>query len=372
MAQNHIENISCLADTSVVKSLADVSDVFVLSLLNSSPDCIKLIEPDGSLSYMNPNGQCAMEIDDFSDVAGLPWNALWPEESQSKISDSVKAALAGETTRLEAFCPTARGAARWWDISVSPILNGNGDVERILSISRDITPVIEREDRLRQYDLELKALNKSLSEELAVQDTLKREIDHRVKNSLAMVASILRIQAHESDNSLAKIKIKAAADRVTTIARIHETLQTGRNSSAIPLETYLPQLVKDVTSAHARSGITLEMDISPVTISADRAVAIGLITAELVTNAYKHAFVDQHGTVRLTLTQSSDHNLKLVISDNGKGGCQMTGLARADNDTSSSGLGSRIAQLYVQQIGGTLTCDSPIGVGTTFTLDFEP
>lgn len=119
-------------------ALPDSRD-FLGSVLQASVDCIKLIELDGRLSYMNPNGLCLMEIDDFASVSGAFWWDLWPPESVETIRSAIEAARQGRPVRFEAYCPTARGRPRWWDVSVAPIVDETGAVTRLSSISRDIT-----------------------------------------------------------------------------------------------------------------------------------------------------------------------------------------------------------------------------------------
>src|SRR5688500_5087261 len=93
----------------IVASFHTASDTMLASILDQSADCIKVIGPDGTLDFMNRNGRCALQIDDFALVAGKNWWDLWPQESQPLIHDAVAAAKAGLNARFEAFCPTAKG-----------------------------------------------------------------------------------------------------------------------------------------------------------------------------------------------------------------------------------------------------------------------
>ena len=108
------------------RALAGVETGIAFSLLDGSPDCIKLIELDGSLSYMNPGGLCVMEIEDFAQVADRPWSELWPAEHRPLLDKAIRDASEGRVTRFEAFCPTARGTPRWWQVTVSPVRNTHG------------------------------------------------------------------------------------------------------------------------------------------------------------------------------------------------------------------------------------------------------
>ena len=139
--------------------LSDRQDL--AQLMDASFDCIKVIDRGGNLAFMNEGGQCVMEIADFSAIEGAKWSDLWPEENQHLIEDAVERAFAGESVRLEAFCPTALGRPRWWDVSVSPMVQ-DGDVTCLLSISRDITDRVRREQRAEERErMAVKELKKA-------------------------------------------------------------------------------------------------------------------------------------------------------------------------------------------------------------------
>jgi PAS domain S-box-containing protein len=108
-------------------------------LFESSPDCVKILDLDGRLHGMNANGRCTMEIDDFDRLKGAPWHNLWPEEVRPLTEAAVRDALAGRMGRFQAFCPTAKGTPKWWDVTVTPVLDEAGHLNSILSVSRDIT-----------------------------------------------------------------------------------------------------------------------------------------------------------------------------------------------------------------------------------------
>jgi PAS domain S-box-containing protein len=121
-----------------------------LSIFENSPDCVKIIGVDGSLLAMNVNGQCAMEIDDFGAVCGEMWPSLWPEASRQQVHDALSNARTGSIGHFEAFCPTAKGTPKWWDVVVSPLLGSDGSLQGLLSISRDITRRREADERERK------------------------------------------------------------------------------------------------------------------------------------------------------------------------------------------------------------------------------
>ncbi|MBW3656653.1 MAG: PAS domain-containing protein, partial [Gemmatimonadetes bacterium] len=109
------------------------------AIFESSPDCVKLLDLEGHVLAMNRNGRCIMEIDDFTRLRGQPWHSLWPAESRGQILGAVESARAGNSARFTAFCPSAKGTPKWWDVTVTAVLDAAGRVASVLSVSRDIT-----------------------------------------------------------------------------------------------------------------------------------------------------------------------------------------------------------------------------------------
>ncbi|WP_298089729.1 PAS domain-containing protein [uncultured Sphingomonas sp.] len=112
---------------------------FLRSVLAASTDCIKVVEPDGRLSFMSEGGMKVMEISDFNSVRGCPWPDLLQEGGSTAAKEAIEAAKRGETTHFEASADTYLGTPKHWSISVSPIPGPDGEVARILSVSRDHT-----------------------------------------------------------------------------------------------------------------------------------------------------------------------------------------------------------------------------------------
>ena len=86
-----------------------MQDRIAEGIFEGSPDCVKVLDHEGRVLAMNRNGQCAMEIDDFEAVRGMPWSQLWPEENHQAIDLALQMARDGGTGRFSASCPTAKG-----------------------------------------------------------------------------------------------------------------------------------------------------------------------------------------------------------------------------------------------------------------------
>ena len=326
----------------------DRSRNFLRSVIDASLDCIKVIELDGSMSYMNANGICALEIDDFDVLSGTQWCDLWPAGSQVMIDQSFVAAREGRATRFEAFCPTMKGKDKWWDVSVAPVLDSNGCVERIVSISRDVTEQVRAQRDLQQA--------------LKDKDTLAAEIDHRVKNSLSLVASLLRMQAKSSRSPEVHHSLREASSRISSVMRVHDYLHKHAGGSSVEAGAYLETLCRDVASSVGDVDVRLEIMVEPVELPVDRALPLGLIATELMTNAFKHATrTIEPLCIRLRLSGDGE-SFNLLVADNGPG------LPSNFSLDGGEGLGTKIVSLLVRQLGASIESSSANG-GASFVLN---
>ena len=193
--------------------------------MDASFDCIKIIDRGGQLAFMNEGGQCVMEIGDFCSLKGAKWGDLWPEENQYLIEDAVERAFKGESVRLEAFCPTALGRPRWWDVSVSPLVQ-EGEVTCLLSISRDITDRVRREQRAEERERlavkELRRAKKKLRKTSAESKENKASPEHSARVGPEAQRKADRAEARRLD-SLDRLGIvdtgpNPTLDRLTALA----------------------------------------------------------------------------------------------------------------------------------------------------------
>ena len=127
-------------------------------IIESSTDCIKVLDLDGNLLFMSSGGQRLLEIDNIQDYLNSCWIDFWQPENRPKIREAVTAASAGGIGKFQAFCPSAKGAQRWWDVVITPICNADGQPEQLLAVSRDITDRRRAEEALRESEEQWKAV----------------------------------------------------------------------------------------------------------------------------------------------------------------------------------------------------------------------
>ncbi len=287
------------------------------AVLDQSVDCIKLIGNDGAVQWMNANGLCAMEIDDFSVVHGKQWADLWPEDAWSMIAEGLAKARAGKPARFDTFCPTAKGSPRWWNVSISPVSDVEGGEAGFLSISRDVTEV-----------------------ELARQamEVIAAELRHRLKNTYTMIGSLLNGFARGTpeyenfarDMQARLISLSAAQALFST----HDA----------PCE--LSALVTALMSPFETPGCHMEIAGTPqIAIAQPQADAIALVLGELAVNSAKYGALAHGGSVSIRTTCGGGQ-LSITWEENFPGA--------ALTDSRQGGQGHRLIERIVRLRGGML------------------
>jgi two-component sensor histidine kinase len=173
-------------------------------------------------------------------------------------------------------------------------------------------------------------------------DLLLQEMSHRVKNKFAMIQSIVGLQARQAPEG-AREGFDAVSSRVRVIAEVHDYLQMSRHHGKVNMREYLSGLCHSLNSAlgHLRP-ITLNVEAAAVELSPEKALSIGLLANELITNSYKYAFPEERsGTITVTLT-AIDGKIVLRTRDDGVG-C---------SEQDRPGLGSRLISILAARLGG--------------------
>ena len=205
----------------------------------------------------------------------------------------------------------------------------------------------------------------ALAEALQVKDALLLEVNHRVKNSLQIVTSLLKLQAHSSQLPELQDKLREACARVDIVARLHQHLYQNESHDRINIGSYIRDFSQDTLQAFAKGGgIDIQFtDLADVDIEMDRAVSLALIIGELLTNAIKYAFKDQvQNQIALTVS-ATEQEFQISISDNG------VGVPDGFDIAGTNGFGLKIVDSLVKQLSGTLSL-VPQERGTGFLIKF--
>lgn len=274
----------------------------------------------------------------WGNQAGRHMEEVTQDESiKTAWRDSNERALKGEIVEKEQSY-TIDGQRRIYRNIVAPIW-GEGKVLGILGINIDITDYKENQQKL--------------STALEERETLLREIHHRVKNNLQLIISMLNLQKPSIDSEkIGSEKTEVLVNienRINSMALIHEQLYNSTSLNRINIADYFVKLAGSIRESYDLEQRTISIEVSSVDLDLpiDKAIPLGIIVNELISNSIKHAFHGvEHGEIKVKLYREAGSNLySLKVEDNG-GGCSPESL------DSEGGLGLTLVQQLAMQIGG--------------------
>jgi two-component sensor histidine kinase len=195
---------------------------------------------------------------------------------------------------------------------------------------------------------------------------LMREVNHRVGNSLQMIASMLTLHANAAGNPEVSEALTDATGRVLAVAQVHRRLYTSDDVQSVAVDQYLDALIEDLRrSSETNELAQLTLSAEPVAVDPDRAVAVGVIVNELVINALKYAYPMGKGPIRVGL-KARDEGGNAVIS------VEDDGVGFADSaPVGSTGLGQRIVKAMADKLGARISHDA-LHRGTRIEIAFAP
>jgi PAS domain S-box-containing protein len=190
---------------------------------------------------------------------------------------------------------------------------------------------------------------------------LLQELTHRVSNSLQIISSMVMIEARSHKSGEGKAALERVSHRIVALGQLYSKLRQANTVEAVEAKSYLDALCRDLIASVHKEGdtsVVLKTEIESELLPTDRAIPVGLIVNELVTNAIKHAFPrGTKGTVTVTMKRTPAE-LRLTVADDGQG---------IDPRRGDSGLGGRLVDGFAQQLGGKIERKSD-GRGTTVNL----
>jgi PAS domain S-box-containing protein len=256
---------------------------------------------------------------------------------------------------------------RYYQLTAWPILDADGV---LLAFSHSMKDISER-----------KLAEEQIRAALKEKEVLLQEIHHRVKNNLQIISGLLTLQADQSAGKSLDEIFRASQDRIRSIALIHEKLYRSRNLAEIAFDEYLRALIENLFTSHgvAAGRITVSYEMESILFTIEKAIPLGLIVNELVTNALKHAFPNgRQGEIRIGLQGykgAKSYALKtnsgtlhcvptceLTVADNG------VGLPAGKVSEQQKSLGMNLVSMLAKQIQAELKVKT--GPGTEFSLLF--
>jgi signal transduction histidine kinase len=348
------------------------TELFANHVLESSIDCVKVLDLNGRLDYMNSPGLRALEIEDANQVLGKYWVDFWKEEDKARAEAAVAAAKAGDLGSFEGDCLTVGGTRKSWDVKITPVLGADGSVERLVAVSRDITAI---------KNAQLVAIQ---AEKLAAAGRMAATIAHEINNPLEAVTNLIFLAMTTPGVPDGVCRQLEIADR--ELARVAQIAQqtlgfykdTSKNRSV-----NLGELVEDVLIVYERKMRCKRLDTA---ISIDRNLnayckqgELRQVLSNLIANAIDAS--KPGGTIWLRAqatmnwTNGMERGVRITLADNGVGMTQEVKqrifvpffTTKANVGT---GIGLWITKCLIEQQGGHLRFRSRQGSRSGTVMSF--
>ena len=270
-----------------------------------------------------------------------------PETSQAAVAQIRAALEAGEDVNADLLNYRKDGSQFWNALFISPVRNGDGVIEYFFASQLDVTERVEAqaivEKQKAVVEREVAARTADLQAALEARTLLLHEVDHRVKNNLTMIGSLLRLQSRALPDPALGETLNSMLERVDALATVHRRLYQSEDITQFDVGALTETLTRDVLGSAGRSDITVDLDVEPILVPSAYASTTGLIVNELLTNAIKHGFAEGRKG-RLKVTAKKAHGLaQIVVQDDGPG---LQGVAH-------SGLGKTLVGKLSKQMGGS-------------------
>lgn len=239
-------------------------------------------------------------------------------------------------------------------IAVEALKNGASDYviknasEDFLSLLADAVVNTVANARLRKAKEEADEETRRAKERA---EALLAEMNHRVANSLALVTSLLRLQAGTAQHEETRQVLQETQSRISAIAGMHRSLYSNDKISSVDMKPYISTLVSDLSSTVSgpESGLQISIDLDEIELPADKAVSVGMIVTELATNALKYAYPEgEEGEIRIIFKRVDEKNARLAVEDDGAG---LASSSEAKPGNHKTGLGTRIVRSMADAIG---------------------
>jgi chemotaxis family two-component system sensor kinase Cph1 len=303
-----------------------------------STDRLSTIYPQAAVFQVVGSGVLSITLS-----ADQPWLLIWFRAEQieqvnwagnpHKATNLDQNAVLTPRASFEAWSEMVRGQSRNWSLAeveaavrLRAALLDVQQNRRVLELNRQLTKILQDKDLLLQQ-----------------KEFLIGEVNHRVQNSLQLVSAFLSLQGQTSNNVELQNALEEARRRLSAVALVHRRLYRGDQIEVVDAARYIEELCVDTFSFMGGDWTKhLTLDLSPVLVSTDRSVTLGLVLTELLINSNKYAYDGAAGPIKIELIEDRTH-LRMTVSDKGIG-----------RKSSRVGFGSRIMKGLIAQLGGEM------------------
>lgn len=319
-------------------------------LLNGTPITMA-VHQGGRFTYVNEAGARLLGFANPAEAIGTEVSRVIHPESLDLAQSRIR-----EAERQKGPLESAEERLRRVDGGIVEVeMHTTGFLEEGLPsvqvVAVDIT-------RRKEAERQLQAL-------LSEQEFLLREVQHRVKNNLQVITSLVSLQSLHAKQPETRKALQEVQDRLQTLTLIHQRLEAAPQRNPVNLSHFLEQLAQRLTRSYALSPgqVDLDLRMAPLDMNTETATRLGMLLNELLSNCFKHAFpLGRQGHVEVRLWSEDDGNIHLVVGDDGPGLPPDLSLETATS------LGFQILRALTEQLKGSLHREE--GLGCTFHLRF--
>lgn len=327
----------------VVGSLSDITDrkrakqnqMLLEKLTNQAWAAIWLVDSEGKYVFVNQKYKSIFGLENQKIIGKTSFEIFDRETALQFHENNQKTLISGETTEFEERISTTDGE-RYYKTNSFPLKLIPGYGVLVGGFAIDIT--------------ELKQSRKNLEKSLREKETLLMEVNHRVKNNLAIISALLELNSFQFEDGSMNDFIKSSQLRIKSMAKIHEKLYQSNSFTHVQFKDYIQELIETIqTTITTGHDPEIKTKIKDVNLNINYAIPCGLILNELITNSWKHAFQNQEaGTIKISF-YSEEGKIHLSVKDDG------IGLPEGFDHENVKTLGLTLIKILSQQIEAQLS-----------------
>jgi PAS domain S-box-containing protein len=331
-----------------LESIMRESEERLREITDNMMDMVIRVDTDAVFRYVSPSHEKVLGFRPGELLGTSAQDLIHPEDREEvvrRLRETLRAGIGNMTFR----CRHKNGGYRWLESIGTSVRNEKGEFVGAVIGSRDIT--------------ERKSAEEQLRDSLKEKEVLVKEVLHRVKNNLNLVASLLNLQADYVVAPKDAELFREARDRIVALARIHENLYRSPNLAHLDFRSYVTDIVRNLSDAYRNERVAVRVDVATFDIGLDRAIPLGLIINELVTNCLKYAFPgERNGKILVSYTSESEREGCLSVRDDG------VGLPATLDIRTPGTFGLSLVNMLAEQLDGVLEVKRE--TGTEFILRF--
>ncbi|WP_269906441.1 histidine kinase dimerization/phosphoacceptor domain -containing protein [Mesorhizobium qingshengii] len=329
-------------------------------------------QPDNPIVFVN-DAFLRLSGYERQEVLGKNCRFLQGPKTDKATVDQLREAIAEKVdVSVDILNYRKDGSTFWNALYISPVSNDRGELLFFFASQLDVSDRKRSEHRITadkdRFEKAVKERTRELEAALEAQTTLLHEVDHRVKNNLQMISSLIVMQSRTIKDAATRKSLATMLERIEALSTVHRRLYQSKDVSRFDVADFARDLVTDLLTASGRSEIKSTLDLEPIVISAEKATPVALMVNELVTNALKHAFKEKPdgttaGRIGIKMSQPDGH-FNIEVSDDG------VGMADASGDAS---FGMRLIKSLARQLHADIEWrDAGPGTKVVISMPNEP